>query len=159
MHDIHFGRYYGSMYRKTMIFMRESFKHLGITFSEAIVLILVCETPGIIQDAVANALSLDKAAVARSLKRLETMGFLRRQGDKANQRVKMAYPTQKALPYKQAADNIMARWNSILMADFQEEEQLRIVVYFQSMRDRALSADIQSEIASLRGILKTVPQI
>jgi len=145
--DIHFGRNYGAMYRKTTMFIRECFKPFGVTFAEMIILTYVLDYPGTSQDDIARNLAVDKTAIARSIKNLETLGLLVRKENFENQRMKMVYATPKAHEYKAHFDKVMHRWNEILLMDFSDEEQEFILSAFARMRRQAIEADIEIEVA------------
>lgn len=147
--EIHFGSYYGSFYRKIQLFMREVFKKFDLNFVDGIILIFVCENPGVIQDHIVYKLSLDKAAVARSLKLLENLGLLTRNIDTNNQRTKLVYPTKEAIPYKEYFDMALTAWNKVLMQDMSEPEREMLVLSMSKMRDASISIDIEQVLSSI----------
>jgi DNA-binding MarR family transcriptional regulator len=149
MQHIHFGRYYGTFYRKTMLFMREGFRPLGLTFTEGIMLVMICKSPGVIQEEIANRLAIDKAAAARAVKKLEEAGLAERRADPKNLRVKKVFPTRKAKPVKKRIDQVVNRWNEIAFSGFSDEQQENIVLGLHQIRDRSLEADIAAEVAKL----------
>ena len=100
MHTIHFGRWFGSLYRKTQTYMKESFKTLGLGFSDSIVLVTVCIHEGISQDEISSRLAIDKAVTAKSVKNLESKGLITREVNSANQRIKKVFPTSAGLATK-----------------------------------------------------------
>lgn len=141
--NIHFGSYYGSFYRRTQFFMREVFNKFELNFTDGIILNFIHEHPGVIQDDIAHNLSLDKAAVARSLKTLEKQGFLTRDINENNQRTKIVLPSKNSIKYKKAFDKAMILWNQQMMQDLTEQEQELVIVIMEKMKTRAISADME----------------
>lgn len=141
--NIHFGSYYGSFYRRTQFFMREVFNKFELNFTDGIILNFIHEHPGVIQDDIAHNLSLDKAAVARSLKTLEKQGFLTRDINENNQRTKIVLPSKNSIKYKKAFDKAMILWNQQMMQDLTEQEQELVIVIMEKMKNRAISADME----------------
>jgi DNA-binding MarR family transcriptional regulator len=134
----HFASYGGVFFRKSQAYMKAAFKEFGFSFVEAIVLINVCENPGIIQEKIAYNLALDDAAVARSLKQMESRGLLRREIDPGNQRTKKVHVLPEGCKYKMEMDRIMERWNAILLDGLPEHEIDCIVSALQQLRHRAV---------------------
>lgn len=150
MKNIGFGRSYGALARRTNLFMKEAFKQLDITFFESIVLIFICDHPGVIQDDIANALSVDKAAVTRSVKQLEKYSLIERKEDLNNGRVKKVFPTNNSVEYSVKIAAILDHWNDIILADYNEEELSLLLTAFAKMSARAISADIATEVAKIK---------
>lgn len=149
INKIHFGSYYGAFYRKIQLFMREVFKKFDLNFVDGIILIFVCDNPGVIQDHIVYKLSLDKAAVARSLKLLEGLGLLTRMIDTHNQRTKLVYPTEQAACYKEYFDKALIAWNKVLMKDMSEEERDMLVLSMSKMRDASIDIDVEQVLSSI----------
>lgn len=147
---IHFGSYYGSFYRRTQLFMRELFKKFELNFADGVVLIFVCENPGVIQETIAYRLSLDKAAVARSLKLLENLGLLTRNIDENNQRTKLVCTTAKADSYKTYFDKGMIIWNDKLMQDLSDAEKEVMMAAMSKMRESAITVDIEQLLKTIK---------
>lgn len=152
MKNISFGRSYGALSRRTNLFMKEAFKQLDLTFLEGIVLIFILENPGVIQDDIANALSVDKAAVTRAVKQLEKHLFINRKEDINNGRVKKVFPTKDAHKCKVKILAILDHWNNLILADYTEEELDLLLAAFTKMSARAISTDITAEVAKITQI-------
>lgn len=150
MKNIGFGRSYGALSRRTNLFMKEAFKKLDLTFLECIVLIFISENPGVIQDDIASALSVDKAAVTRSVKRLEQHLLIERKEDSNNGRVKKVFPTANAKKCRVKISAVLDHWNDIILADCTEEELDLLLTTFTKMSARAISADIATEVAKIK---------
>ena len=68
------------------------FKELSLTRGQYLYLVRVCENPGIIQEKIAELIKVDRTTAARAIKRLEEQGFIYRQEDASNKKIKRIYP-------------------------------------------------------------------
>jgi DNA-binding MarR family transcriptional regulator len=150
MKELYFSRYYGLLYRKTQLYFRAALADRNMSFSEAIVLMYVYDNPGTIQDNIASGLSIDKSAVARSIKSLVALGFLTRTEDVDNQRVKKVNVTNLAEELKVYLDKAVDRWNQIIFSDLTPEERTLVVRANYKMKETVMAADIQKEIEKIK---------
>lgn len=51
-------------------------------------LVRICENPGIIQEKVAEMIKVDRTTAARAIKKLEMNGFIEKNDDKQNKKIK-----------------------------------------------------------------------
>lgn len=144
MHTIHFGRWFGSLYRKTQTYMKESFKTLGLGFSDSIVLVTVCIHEGISQDEISSRLAIDKAVTAKSVKNLESKGLITREVNSANQRIKKVFPTSAGLATKARIDDSVEVWNRAIMKDLSKEELEYIFPALRKIAHTATSINIEA---------------
>ena len=145
----HFASYGGFFFRKSQSYMKAAFKELGISYVDSIVLINVCEEPGIIQEKIGENLALDNAAVARSLKTMEQDGFVTRVIDVNNQRTKKVSPTQKGIDTKELVDVAMTHWNSKMLAGISESEQDVIISSLRTLRNQTMNIDMDEVLREL----------
>lgn len=149
MKELYFSRYYGFLYRKTQLYFRAALADRNISFSEAIVLMYVYDNPGTIQDNIASGLSIDKSAVARSIKSLVALGFLTRTEDVDNQRVKKVNVTKITEELKVYLDKVVNQWNEIIFSDLTAEERTMVVSANHKMKEAVMATDIQKEIEKI----------
>ena len=71
-------------------------KDLQLRPGHHLVIICVCRSPGITQDGIAEALCLDKTAVAHRVAKLEQTGYVERRPLPQDGRCRCVYPTAKA---------------------------------------------------------------
>jgi DNA-binding MarR family transcriptional regulator len=100
------------------------------------------------KDAGLSPVSFD-AAVARSLKQLETRDLIRREIDASNQRTKKVYAQAAGDDCKKEMDRIMDHWNSTLLDGLSESEVEAIVAMLQQLRRQAVDIDIEGVIRGL----------
>lgn len=146
----HIGKLYGFLHRKTQLYIREAFKDLNIAFSETIVLVSVFQNPGSSQEEIAEDLSIDKAAVARRVKRLEERGLLYRVPDKEEHRIKRVHATELGLLYRERIDSAMLHWNKATMEFMTEEEVKGFYQTLQRIRDYSVNLKVDEVYRSFR---------
>lgn len=71
------------------------FKEFDLTKGQYLYLVRVCENPGIIQEKLAEMIKVDRTTAARAIKKLEMSGFIEKQDDEKNKKIKRLYPTKK----------------------------------------------------------------
>ena len=89
------------------------------------------------QATLTTRLGVDKAAVTRVLKSLEEKGYVCRETDPEDKRVKRVYALDKALNIKDevvSAESLFYRW---LMADMTEEQQQALQTTLEQLADKA----------------------
>lgn len=70
-------------------------REIGLTQAQGRVLAVLRRTDGATQTAIADSLDMERAPVGKLVDRLEEAGFVRRQADAADRRVKRVYLTPK----------------------------------------------------------------
>ena len=89
------------------------------------------------QATLTTRLGVDKAAVTRVLKSLEEKGYVCRETDPEDKRVKRVYPCEKATVVKDealSAEYLFYRW---LMADLPRQEQEYLQQVLEQLADKA----------------------
>jgi DNA-binding MarR family transcriptional regulator len=71
------------------------FKEYDLTRGQYLYLVRICESPGIIQEKVAELIKVDRTTAARSIKKLEMNGFIGKKEDEHNKKIKKLFPTEK----------------------------------------------------------------
>jgi DNA-binding MarR family transcriptional regulator len=71
------------------------FKQFDLTRGQYLYLVRVCEHPGIIQERLIEMIKVDRTSASRVIKKLEKNGFIMRQADEVNKKIKHIFPTDK----------------------------------------------------------------
>ena len=71
------------------------FKEYDLTKGQYLYLVRICESPGIIQEKLAEMIKVDRTTAARAIKKLEINGFIEKKNDENNQKIKKLFPTDK----------------------------------------------------------------
>lgn len=106
----------------------------GVGTAEFDLIHVIRKNPGITQAGICKLLGADKGAVAKQTANLEAKGYLRREGNPADGRSQLIYPTEQAQRLKNSKAHIEAvfyEWllSSLNEADRQKFAQLLDVLY------------------------------
>ncbi|MFD2656481.1 MarR family winged helix-turn-helix transcriptional regulator [Gracilibacillus thailandensis] len=71
------------------------FKEFDLTKGQYLYLVRICENPGVIQEKLAEMIKVDRTTAARAIKKLELNGFIEKQADNHNKKIKKLFPTTK----------------------------------------------------------------
>jgi DNA-binding MarR family transcriptional regulator len=71
------------------------FKEYDLTKGQYLYLVRICETPGIIQEKLAELIKVDRSTAARAIQKLESNGFIEKKEDSHNKKIKKLFPTEK----------------------------------------------------------------
>ena len=84
------------LYRKSHIWLNDGCTQYALTAAQAVVILIVCDFDGLTQDVITKRLSLDKSVIAKTVAKLEEMGFLVRTNNIKDRRTFDIRPTEKA---------------------------------------------------------------
>lgn len=73
------------------------FKEIQLTKGQYLYLVRICEEPGIIQEKLAELIKVDRTTAARAIQKLEQNGFIEKQADATNKKIKRLVPTEKGM--------------------------------------------------------------
>ncbi len=106
--------------------LTEAFLPYDMTYGQFSYLKTTLEHPGINQDQLTVMTRYDKATTARSVQKLETAGYLKREIDEQDRRAYRLLPTQKAYDFEDTIDSILKNANQTLTANLSliEKQQL-----------------------------------
>ncbi|MEI2368433.1 MarR family winged helix-turn-helix transcriptional regulator, partial [Niallia circulans] len=85
-------------------------------------LVRIFENPGIIQEKLAEMIKVDRTTAARAIKKLEINGFITKEDDPHNKKIKRLFPTEKG---EKVYPNIKSEndySNEIALAGLSKEE-------------------------------------
>ncbi|KQL58339.1 MULTISPECIES: MarR family winged helix-turn-helix transcriptional regulator [Bacillaceae] len=71
------------------------FKEIDLTKGQYLYLIRIYEHPGSIQEKIAEMLKVDRTTAARAITKLENQGFIYKQEDPSNRKIKKLFPTER----------------------------------------------------------------
>lgn len=71
------------------------FKEYDLTKGQYLYLVRICESPGIIQEKLAEMIKVDRTTAARAIQKLEMNGFIEKKEDQHNKKIKKLFPTEK----------------------------------------------------------------
>ena len=106
------------------------FKELSLTRGQYLYLVRVCENPGIIQELI----KVDRTTAARAIKRLEEQGFIYRQEDASNKKIKRIYATEKGKNVYPIILRENQHSNQVALQGMSEVEISQLAEYLVRMR-------------------------
>ncbi|MFD1335805.1 MarR family winged helix-turn-helix transcriptional regulator [Oceanobacillus iheyensis] len=98
------------------------FKEYELTRGQYLYLVRICESPGIIQEKVAELIKVDRTTAARSIKKLEMNGFIEKKEDEHNKKIKKLYPTEKGKKIFPLIQRENEHSNAVALKGLTEEE-------------------------------------
>ena len=92
----------GILYRSYLNHASSFLKDLGLSFSESVVIFNIGASEGITQEGISSLLCIDRAAIARNVKLLESEGLIEIKKNADDKRLKKLYLTQEGWEKYQA---------------------------------------------------------
>ena len=84
------------LYRKSHIWLNDGCVQYALTAAQAVVILIVCDFEVLTQDDITKRLGLDKSVIAKTVTKLEEMGFMVRTTNAKDKRTYDIRPTEKA---------------------------------------------------------------
>lgn len=110
------------------------FKEIGLSNLQFLYVVRIYEHPGIIAEQLANLIKVDRTTIARAIQRLEKQGYVRREKDPLNKKIKHLYVTEKG---KQIYPFIMrenTHSNDTALKGFSDQETQQLHDYLVRVR-------------------------
>jgi MarR family transcriptional regulator, transcriptional regulator for hemolysin len=84
------------LYRKSYIWLNDGCAQYALTAAQALVISIVCDFEVLTQDGITKRLGHDKSVIAKTVTKLEEMGFILRTANAKDKRTYDIRPTEKA---------------------------------------------------------------
>ncbi|MDY7223623.1 MarR family winged helix-turn-helix transcriptional regulator [Halalkalibacterium halodurans] len=110
------------------------FKEYDLTKGQYLYLVRICESPGIIQEKLAEMIKVDRTTAARAIKKLEHNGFIEKRDDEHNKKIKKLFPTEKGKRVYPIIKRENDHSNRVALAGFSEEEVEKMLHLLQRVR-------------------------
>lgn len=110
------------------------FKEFDLTKGQYLYLVRICENPGIIQEKLAELIKVDRTTAARAIKKLELQGFIEKNDDEENKKIKKLFPTEKGEKVYPFLKREGEYSNSVALSGFSLEEIETIFNLLQRVR-------------------------
>ncbi|MEG0292045.1 MAG: MarR family transcriptional regulator [Anaerovoracaceae bacterium] len=108
--------------RQMRVFAEREFKDIELGFPEQIVLMALSSVKCSNQETIASILEIDKGAITKTLVKLETKGFIKREENPGNKREKLIIKTLKADEFMNQMRNSLQIWNDKMSQGLTAEE-------------------------------------
>ncbi|MGF9859457.1 MarR family winged helix-turn-helix transcriptional regulator [Priestia endophytica] len=110
------------------------FKEHNLTKGQYLYLVRICEHPGIIQEKLAEMIKVDRTTAARSIKKLETEGFIEKKDDHYNKKIKKLFPTEKGKEVYPFLRREGDHSEKVALTGFSEQERKEVFQLVQRIR-------------------------
>ena len=119
------GKYISIIHRTGSSFLSKEFSKFNIGSGQYMYLIHLYKNDGLSPEELTEILNIDKGTTAKSIKKLETEGFVMRVKDKNDKRINRVYLTPKALEIKDEFLSSINAWENTLTSNlsYAEKEQ------------------------------------
>lgn len=84
------------LYRKSHIWLNNGCAQYSLTAAQAVVILIICDFEVLTQDEITKRLALDKSVIAKTVTKLEELGFLIRTTNPKDKRTYDIRPTEKS---------------------------------------------------------------
>lgn len=110
------------------------FKEYDLTKGQYLYLVRIYENPGIIQEKLAEMIKVDRTTAARAIIKLEENGFIEKQDDEHNKKIKKLFPTEKGKSVYPFIKREHDHSDSVALAGFSEQEAEALFHLLQRVR-------------------------
>ncbi|OKP81912.1 MarR family transcriptional regulator [Paenibacillus sp. P3E] len=110
------------------------FKKYDLTKGQYLYLVRICENPGMIQEKLAEMIKVDRTTAARAIKKLEINGFIKKNDDPVNQKIKKLFPTEKGMTVYPFIKRENDYSNKVALSGFSESEVETVFDLLQRVR-------------------------
>ncbi|ADE57930.1 MULTISPECIES: MarR family winged helix-turn-helix transcriptional regulator [Aminobacterium] len=121
----HIGRWISCLYRQMQCLFDRAFQPLGLGCGNYSFLLMLRRCDGQTQEELSNELGFDKGTTARSLKKLERLGYIQRKRSKIDGRANLVFLTlqgKNVIPFvEQILEDLMSK---ILEGMSKEEKEM-----------------------------------
>lgn len=140
------GRFLSILNRQAQMYLNAALKDLDIGSSEHIFLINLLKEDGITQEELSARIFIDKAATARAIKSLEEKGYVRREADSHDKRVKKVFATEKAEACGSEIHQVLKDWTALITEDMDEDAVNGALDVLERMSEKARRTDYKKKV-------------
>lgn len=127
------GRALTCLFRSRKKYMGEHLREQGFSGAMYMIVMHLEHHPGATQDSIASHLYIDKCNVARRTKRLEELGYLRRETDPVDRRQNNLYLTDKGREIVPLIKRYLSDWGSSISMELAPEEKETLIALLSKM--------------------------
>ncbi len=131
------GRSIGGLFVLGKRYFQERLAEKGLPRVPVPLLLRVLEEPAPSQDELTRHATRDKATISRTLRELEDAGFITRDTDPHDNRLKRVRPTDRARSLGPWLRECLAEWSRVLTEGFTDEERETAMLLLGRMEDNA----------------------
>ena len=147
MENLQVARCFSVLDGRSRSYLLEACRPLEITYSEYVLLLRLFDCEGASQEELSRVLQTDKSAVARTLKLLEQKGFIRREKDAQDRRIKRIRLTEYGRMQHPFLMAVMNSWVNYLIDTLSPQDISCVERNFRTLAERSAKADFREIIA------------
>ena len=110
------------------------FKDINLSNLQFLYVVRIYEHPGIIAEQLANLIKVDRTTLARAVRRLEKQGYVYRESDPDNKKIKHLYVTEKGKQIYPFIIRENSHSNEVALQGFTPEEAQQVHDYLKRIR-------------------------
>lgn len=110
------------------------FKDINLSNLQFLYVVRIYEHPGIIAEQLANLIKVDRTTLARAVRRLEKQGYVYRESDPDNKKIKHLYVTEKGKQIYPFIIRENSHPNEVALQGFTPEEAQQVHDYLKRIR-------------------------
>lgn len=110
------------------------FKDINLSNLQFLYVVRIYEHPGIIAEQLANLIKVDRTTLARAVRRLDKQGYVYRESDPDNKKIKHLYVTEKGKQIYPFIIRENSHSNEVALQGFTPEEAQQVHDYLKRIR-------------------------
>ncbi len=130
-------RYISRLERQRKRYLDKNLYDHKLYGSMFMVILFLNRNPGAIQDDLCEFLGIDKSGIARKCRRLEDLGYIRREQSKEDRRQNMLYLTDKGNELLPIIRELLSNWREKVTAGMNESDQKELLRLLELMMGNA----------------------
>lgn len=142
---------FGIVRRRSQALIVEACRDLGLNYSEYALLLKLNHMEGCSQDELASVLYVDKAAITRVIKGLEAKGYLYREVDSIDRRLRRLYLTEFGHQQEIVIEDIVNQLMGQLAAGFNPNRLHHLTEGFKELSDMMRRDDFEIVLPDREG--------
>jgi DNA-binding MarR family transcriptional regulator len=131
------GKWISVLYRGRKSYAGRMLEPYGIVGCQYLFLLTLFSHNGASQERISDYLKIDKTTTAKSIKKLESSGYVIRDIDSEDKRAYKVFLTQKALDIIPLVQETMRGWEQIVISEISEEEYAVLEKLLKQMAEKA----------------------
>jgi DNA-binding MarR family transcriptional regulator len=139
------GKWISVLHRQFQIYLNRELKNHDINSSEYIFLVNLYEKDSVSQEKLSSNLFINKAATARTIGRMEELGYVNRTRDPFDSRAYLVTLTAKGLEMRSFIRTKLAYWTRTITAGLTAEETDDMIRIIKQMSTNALTETNRDE--------------
>lgn len=140
-HSEDIGRYIAKIYCKGSAIISKELQEYGIGSGQYAFLLQLYRKDGVSQEELAKLLLVDKATVARAIKKLEEENLVYRVRNEKDKRYYKVFITEKALNIKEEVFNKLHAWDETIKQSLTKEEEAQMTYLLKKITTSLLKGE------------------